>query len=179
MGQLETSLPRRDGAREGPFLVSEQLGLDNAFRQGRAIDLDEGLTLAPRKLVDRPGKKLLAGACFTADQHGSIRLGNLLDPVGNSADRPALADDACQLRACRFRRLERRKLLGKPVLLDNEPLAVFGDDAMKPERLSRQGSPPWSGSARRGRRGHPCGTPRPFRWRVCRQPLCRRGSARQ
>ena len=100
MGQLEAALPRRDGACESALLMAEQLGLDHAFGQGGAIDLDEGLALARRKFVDRPGEKFLAGACFTADQHGSIRLGNLLDPVGNGADRPALADDACQLRAC-------------------------------------------------------------------------------
>ncbi len=58
------------GAREGPGLVAEELGLEQRFGQGRAVDLDERPVPTIREVMQTRGDELLAGAAFADDEHG-------------------------------------------------------------------------------------------------------------
>jgi hypothetical protein len=62
VGHLELALAPGDGVGEGAFLVAEELALDEAVRDGRAVHLHEGAcrTLAPP--VDFARQDLLARA---------------------------------------------------------------------------------------------------------------------
>src|SRR4029077_331947 len=67
--QLEASrLPRR-GAGEGALFMAKELGLEQVFRNGRAVDRHEGAFGSRTQDVKRARKQLLAGAAFTLDQH--------------------------------------------------------------------------------------------------------------
>ena len=70
VGELEAAGPARHGAGEGAALVAKQLAFDQAGRDGRAVDLDEGLVVPRRAEVQRPGDQLLAGAALGGDEHG-------------------------------------------------------------------------------------------------------------
>ena len=76
VGQLEPADPAGDRAGERPLLVAEQLALDEARGQGRAVDLDQRLTGPPARGVDGPGDQLLAGAGLAGDEHGGVGGGN-------------------------------------------------------------------------------------------------------
>src|SRR5207249_378285 len=52
------------------LLVAEQLALDQVGRDRAAVDREERKLLAPRQLVDRACRDLLAGAALAAQQHG-------------------------------------------------------------------------------------------------------------
>ena len=60
------------GAGERPLDVAEQLALEQALRQGGAVDLDERPARARAGLVDRRGQELLARAALAPDQHGRV-----------------------------------------------------------------------------------------------------------
>ena len=69
--------------------IAEQLGLDQVFRNGGAVELEEGL-LAPRTgAVNRSGEKLLAHARFTQDQHGGVGCRDLFDELVEVGHLPA------------------------------------------------------------------------------------------
>src|SRR4030095_7238363 len=59
--QLEAADPACERAREGAFLVPEQLALDHAARERGAVHLDEDLVLPQAQTVDRSDDELLAG----------------------------------------------------------------------------------------------------------------------
>src|SRR5207245_10093997 len=67
-GQLESSDPRADGAREGATLVAEQLGFEEPLRDGRAVHGDQGAVLARAPAVDRLRQELLTRTAFALDQ---------------------------------------------------------------------------------------------------------------
>src|SRR4029453_1913059 len=56
------------GARECALLVAEKLALEKSFRNSRAIDRDEAISLARRDIVQRASQQLLPRAGF-ADDH--------------------------------------------------------------------------------------------------------------
>src|SRR4030095_1175323 len=53
VGGLEQSRPCRPGVREGPLLVTEQLGFDQVLRQGSAVHLDEGAVAPATRPLQR------------------------------------------------------------------------------------------------------------------------------
>jgi hypothetical protein len=81
------------GAGESAALVAEQFRFQQAFRQRRAVDPDEGLFFPRTEHVDGAGNQLLAGAAFAPDQHGrakgrhAVDLGqDLLHPLAAAND---------------------------------------------------------------------------------------------
>ena len=72
VGQLEPALalPVRPG-KGAPFMA-EELAFDETFRNGRAVDLDQGGAHPLGQPVDLRGDKLLAGAAFPGDQHRGV-----------------------------------------------------------------------------------------------------------
>ena len=96
MGQLEPSLALTDGAGERPFLVAEQLALEQRFRQGRAVDGDEREIPPRRSFVHGPRDQLLAGAGLAEDQDGADRLGHMADQLEHVVHPRAFAQDAME-----------------------------------------------------------------------------------
>ncbi len=97
MGQLEAADPPRDGPGEGTLLVAEQLALDQPGRQGGAVDLDQGLVLAPAAGMDGPGDQLLAGPRLARDQNGGVGRRDLPDVVEDGRQGRALPDDLLEV----------------------------------------------------------------------------------
>src|SRR5262249_22145533 len=67
------------GAREGAFLVAEELGLEQPLRDRGAVDLDEGPVTAHRCRVDSTCDEVLAHAAFAANENGRVSVGDALD----------------------------------------------------------------------------------------------------
>src|SRR5208337_4415713 len=58
-----------DSAGKGAFFVAEKFAFEQAGRDRRAIDLDEGALPPPAQVVDGPGDHLFAGPCLSQNQH--------------------------------------------------------------------------------------------------------------
>ena len=91
--QLPGAEPALIGAGEGASLVAEHLALHQPGGNGRAVDGDERLVLARRKLVDGPRHHLLAGPALAGDDHARLGRRDLLDEVHHLAHRRRGADD--------------------------------------------------------------------------------------
>jgi hypothetical protein len=90
---LEQALLLLGGAGEAPLLVAEELALDEALRDGTAVDGDEGLLAARSLLVDGARHHLLPGAALPGDEHGGARRGHLLDQLVHLLDGGRGAED--------------------------------------------------------------------------------------
>src|SRR4051812_37861754 len=76
-GQLEQPLLASVCAAERAFFVTEQLGLEQRFRDRRAVDRDERFIRGCARVVDATRKKLLTGAGFADQQDGrAMRAGD-------------------------------------------------------------------------------------------------------
>src|SRR5665647_1194121 len=81
--------------REGAALVPEELGLEQRFRNRRAVHCDERLAPRRTRVVDAAGDQLLPGSRLTNDENGGHPArGDFPRPVERVAKRVALADDA-------------------------------------------------------------------------------------
>src|SRR5690606_28459361 len=80
---LELTDAAGDGAGEGAFLVAEQLGFEQGFGNGGAVDRDEGLVGALTAGVDVFGNDFLAGAALAGDEDGGVGASDL---VGHAHD---------------------------------------------------------------------------------------------
>ena len=69
IGLFEPPDPPRFRPSESAALVAEQFAFQQRFRNGRAVDGDEGRVGPIAVLVEGAGDQLLAGARFTADEH--------------------------------------------------------------------------------------------------------------
>ena len=65
MRELEHTRSPVVSASERPFFVAEDLAFEKRFRDGRAIDRNEGERLPRAQLVDRLRDELFARARFT------------------------------------------------------------------------------------------------------------------
>ena len=67
-------MPLPVAARPGKraFLVSEEFAFEQRRGNGGAINGDETAVLFPRRMVDCPGKHLLAGTAFSVNGHAGI-----------------------------------------------------------------------------------------------------------
>src|SRR5581483_8435724 len=73
VGQLESALALHQGPGEAALFVPEELALQQALRQSRAVDLDERPVSSRRVVVHGIGHELLAGARLPPDEDGGIR----------------------------------------------------------------------------------------------------------
>src|SRR2546422_8036371 len=67
---LDEAALRFAGVGEGPLLVAEQLGLEQAWGKRRAVDLHEPPYRMRARVVDGAGDQVLARAAFAEQQHG-------------------------------------------------------------------------------------------------------------
>ena len=78
---------------KAPREVAEQLALGEVLRQRGAVDLDQRLVPAARRLVHRAGDQLLADAGFAGDQDRQVGAGDQLHVRAQVADRRAAPQD--------------------------------------------------------------------------------------
>src|SRR5262249_22298613 len=97
-GELEPPGAVSDRAGERALDVTEQLPLEHARRERGAADGDERALVGIRRVVDRAGDELLAGARFAADQHGRAGRRHRADLLPDIADRRAPAEDLSGVR---------------------------------------------------------------------------------
>ena len=108
--------------------MAEQFAFQKIFRQGRAVDLDEGFVGPGACLVDGPGDQLLAGAGLAQKQGGGPAGRHLVDVVVHILDPFALADDVVLVVAAAQLFLEQQVLLHQNLLL-------VGDRLVQPQEL--------------------------------------------
>ena len=83
-GLLKVAFAGADGAGESAFLVAEELGFNQGFRNGAAGDSDKGLIGATAEIVNGAGDQFLAGSAFARDQHGGVEIGDAADQLINA-----------------------------------------------------------------------------------------------
>src|SRR3546814_11412083 len=82
VGQLDLADGGLDGPGEGPLLMAEELALQQVFRDGRAVDRDEGTLGARAELVQRAGEQLLSSSAFADDEDRDVGRRSEARPVG-------------------------------------------------------------------------------------------------
>ena len=90
---LEVPDAALDRSRVRSFLGAEQLRLDEALRDGAAVDDGERLAPPGAKSVDRLCDKLLARAAFPLNEHGDIGPGHLPHAINDVSQRHRPADN--------------------------------------------------------------------------------------
>jgi hypothetical protein len=96
VSELEASLFVANGPGKCPPDMAEQLGFDQAFRQGAAVDGNEGGPGPAAFAVDRIGHQLLAGSCFAGEVHREIVDGDITNLFKNTKHFAVLADDVAE-----------------------------------------------------------------------------------
>ncbi len=127
---LELAPPIRHGAGERPADVTEQLALDQLFRDRRAVDLDPRVVPALAQRMNGPCDELLAGAVLAVNQHAAVGRRRHRDLLPQLPHRVALAHH--RLRAIDTR--PKRLVLGLEAPLA-ERVAHDEDRLLERERL--------------------------------------------
>ncbi len=83
-------------ARERPFLIAEELRLDEILWNGGAVDLDEGPLCALAVVVKRVRDELLARAVLPLNQNIRVAARNAFDQLEHFVHLLALADDVAE-----------------------------------------------------------------------------------
>ncbi len=86
-----------DRAGERPAHVAEELALEQALGQRRAVDLDQRTPRTATGGVEGVRDQLLAGAAFAGDEHRGVDVGERSDHRSQLFDRLAPADDSPHL----------------------------------------------------------------------------------
>ncbi len=79
IGALEEPVALLDRPREGAALVPEELRLEEAVREGRAVLADEGAAAPRRELVDGSRRELLPRSGLAPDEHREVARGGLVE----------------------------------------------------------------------------------------------------
>lgn len=93
VGLFETAGAGLNGSSEGSADVPEQLGFEQGFGQGGAIDGDHGEVGARAGQVDGAGGGLLSGSGFAGDKDGGAFRADEADFFGEALDGGATADE--------------------------------------------------------------------------------------
>jgi hypothetical protein len=96
MGHLHEARLAANGPREGPLLVSEQLGLQELLGQRGAIDRHEGPGRPGAVGVNGAGDELLSRAGLAQDQDVRLRARRLPDELEDLGHGGATTDDVLQ-----------------------------------------------------------------------------------
>src|SRR5262249_34015812 len=114
--QLELSRLSRRGSREGPFFVTEELGLEQILGNRRAVDGDKRAVGPRAERVQRPGEELLARPALSLEQHRGVGGGGAVKRDRHVLQLRILADDLGRATA------QREFFLEKNVLGDHAAL---------------------------------------------------------
>jgi len=82
------------GAGEGAAFVTEEFVFEERVGNGGAIESDERLLAAMRKLMDGAGEEFLAGAAFAEKQNGGVGGSDFLELMTDGLHGRGFADDA-------------------------------------------------------------------------------------
>src|SRR5229473_4960624 len=93
VGHFEAANALRDRSRECALLVSEQLAFEQACRNGRAVELHEGLRAPWAQIMNGTRDQFLSRACLPVNQHRRIRRRNGSHVFEDFAQRSAISDD--------------------------------------------------------------------------------------
>ena len=91
MGQLQEPVAARRSAREGPPLVTEQLGLQQRVREGSAVDGQEGQVPAGAGRVHGTGGQLFPAPALAEDEHVRAGLAGALEEIPQAIHGTTLA----------------------------------------------------------------------------------------
>ena len=133
VGELEATFLAGVRPGEGPFFVSEQLGLDQGFGQRGATHLDERPLGAHRIVVDGVGDQFLAGTRFAANQHVGIGRRHLGDLLVNLPHAVAAADNVGKIVAL-------PKFPAQMLVLVSQAIVLAFDQVRDVDRLGDHGS---------------------------------------
>ena len=136
--------------------MAEELVLEQGFRDGRAVDGDEGALRPRRELMDGTGEQLLAGAALPQDEHGGVGRRHALDLEQRLLESFARAHEPRQGHALLQLLLEEKRAPLEPAPIQG---AVHQDqEVIGVDRLGQKvGSPLANGAHRildRAKRGH-------------------------
>ena len=96
VSQLKAADTLRHGPGKRPFLVPEELAFEQSRRNGRAIQLHEGVATPLAQLMNRVRNELFARAGLAGDEDGRIGGRHGLHLVQHTAQGGARADDLCK-----------------------------------------------------------------------------------
>lgn len=85
VGAFEVTDAAGGGSREGSFFVPEEFAFDEVFRDGAAVEGDEGFRSTGPVVVDGAGSEFLAGAGFAQDHDGGGGGGDGIEEVEHLA----------------------------------------------------------------------------------------------
>ena len=97
-GLLEIALARPDRPGEGSFLVAEQLGLDQSFRDCAAGHSYKRAAGASAEVVNGTSNKFLTRSALAGDQHGDVNVRHGADRLINFQHLRAGTDHAVTTR---------------------------------------------------------------------------------
>ena len=100
VGFLEAAVAGLGGAGEAARFVAEQLGLDQVFRQRRAVHDDQRPRPARRQMVEALGDQLLAGAALADHQHRPVERRGAARPLDRVEKGQALPDELIRPAPC-------------------------------------------------------------------------------
>src|SRR5262249_51642618 len=92
VGELEASFPLADRAGVGTLLVTEQLTLQERFRQSGAVDGDQ-VARPFATMMDGSGDFFFPGPRLSLDQDCGVAVGDAVDQLEYRAHRRAAAND--------------------------------------------------------------------------------------
>ena len=111
----------RDGTGKGPFHVSEELALQQRFRQRAAVDRNKGHARPRTVRMNGPGHEFLPGSAFPADQHVALGVRHLTDDLEHLLNGLALPDDLRQGRLASDLSFQEQVLGGETPFLQRVP----------------------------------------------------------
>ena len=131
---LETTAVQADRVGEGTLLVAEELGLDQAVRNGAAIERQERRLRTCTRLVNRVRNQFLAAARFTRDEYrGECRRDagdasvKFLHGHGAAQQTAEAPECGCGCRAPRRHKRKRDDIVGGGIVLEHRAPFVASD----------------------------------------------------
>ena len=86
-------------AGEGTALMSEEFGLDQCFRDGRTVDIDESVIASGAQIVDSTSGKFFTGDGCSGDEYGSVSWRSSLDHRKEFSHHRRLAEESGSFRS--------------------------------------------------------------------------------
>src|SRR5260370_11029229 len=97
ISHFETANPLRDRSCKCGCLVSEQVAFQQARRNGRAVELHEGLGAPRAQIMNAACDQFPSRACLSINQHRRIRRRYRLHLFEDSAQRGAISNDLSKI----------------------------------------------------------------------------------
>src|SRR5207237_10229285 len=111
------ALPGTNGASERAARVTEELRLEQRFRNGAAVERGEAISAPLAAVMNRPRGQLLACPCLASDEHRTRRRRDGLEQLKEVAHHAASADEAVDSISLLELRSQVRVFRAEPALL--------------------------------------------------------------